>query len=101
MQAFRFPFVAFSQPNATVTFWGRTPASDAKTLVVEQSVLGGWKTVATVRSNRYGIFQGTYPSAVRTGFVRARIVGGGVGDTARPFGLRVPPDRPMCAFGTC
>ena len=101
LQAFRFPFVAFSQPNKTVSFWGRTPGSDAKPLVVEQGSGSDWKTVATVRSNRYGIFQGTYPSAAKTGYVRARIVGGDTGDTARPFGLRVPPDRDICAFGTC
>lgn len=84
-----------------MTFWGRTPASDAKTLVIERSGSGGWKEMATVRSDRYGIFQGAYPSNAMTGFVHARIVGGGTGDTARPFGLRVPPNQPGCASGTC
>ena len=101
LQAFRFPFVAFSGPDATVSFWGRTPASDAQTVVIEQNLGGGWRRMATVRSGRRGIFQGTYSSAAKTGFVRARFVVGKTEETARPFGLRVPPDRPMCAFGTC
>jgi len=101
LQAFRFPFVAFSGPDATVSFWGRTPASDAQTVVIEQNLGGGWRRMATVRSGRRGIFEGTYSSAANTGFVRARFVVGKTEETARPFGLRVPPDRPMCAFGTC
>ncbi len=55
LTAFRFPFVAFRQRNGTLV-WGRTPGGRPARVIVEQRLLRTWKRLATVRSDRYGIF---------------------------------------------
>jgi hypothetical protein len=99
LTAFRFPFVAFREPKRrTIMYWGRSPAGRA-TVTVERQAAGRWRTVATLRPNRHGVFTGRYPSTARKGFVRARLASGR--DAALAFSLVVPPDRPGCTWGTC
>jgi len=74
LQAFRFPFVAFSRPGG-FTFWGRTPTSEAGAVRVQVRLGGGWRTVAVARADRHGIFAGAVAGSYgsdRRGAVRAR-----------------------------
>lgn len=97
LQAFRFPFVAFKQKNKSITFWGRTPTSSKKAVVVEQKQGAKWKRLATPIVNRYGIFQGRVTSKSRGSF-RARLVKGR--ETSLPFSLTVPKDFRFCPWGS-
>jgi hypothetical protein len=94
-RAFRFPVVAIPQKNG-VMVWGRTPFGRPGTLVVEQSFRGGWKTLARMPANRFGIFQRTFRTSA-TGHVRARLLFGG--EQSVPFGVRPVPDRFFNPFG--
>jgi hypothetical protein len=94
LRAFRFPFVAFSG-NGGVTFWGRTPRSDARAVRIEERHGSTWRTRVVVRSNRFGIFAGRFSTSDTRGSVRARVPG----DFSVPFSLVVPPDRFFNAFG--
>jgi len=99
LTAFRFPFVAFRQPaKKSVMYWGRSPAGRAA-VIVEQKRQGAWRILETLRPNRYGIFKGRHASAATAGFFRARLANGK--DAALPFSIVVPPDRPVCPWGTC
>jgi len=55
LRAFRFPFVTFPQGKRRYV-WGRTPAGVPHRVLVEQRRAGSWKRLATVRSDRFGIF---------------------------------------------
>ena len=99
LTAFRFPFVAFRQPaKKSVMYWGRSPAGRSA-VIVEQKRQGAWRIVETLRPNRYGIFKGRRASAATTR-VLSRTVGEWQGLRAS-FSLVVPPDRPVCPWGTC
>lgn len=99
LTAFRFPFVAFrQQAKKSVMYWGRSPAGRSA-VIVEQKQQGAWRIVETLRPNGYGIFKGRHASAATSGFLRARLANGK--DSALPFSLVVPPDRPVCPWGTC
>jgi hypothetical protein len=93
LQAFRFPFVAF--PNgAGVTVWGRTPASTALRVTIEQHTTR-WVPLGTVAADANGIFSGTLrPHG--TGPVRARLADG---TSSLGFALTSPPDRFVNPFG--
>ena len=56
--AFRFPFVAYLQKK-TVDIWGRDATSDKELLTIQRrhGASGGWRTVAHVRANAYGVFK--------------------------------------------
>lgn len=99
LQAFRFPFVAFLQTSGSVSFWGRTPTSDATTLVIEQRVGSNWVRLTSSTSAKRGIFAGTVLPGSKSGAVRARVVA--TNEASVPFSLSVPADLPLCAFGTC
>jgi len=62
--AFRFPFVAYLG-RGTVSVWGRDATSDKRLVTIERRIgaRGRWRTVARIRSNRYGIFRATLPLA--------------------------------------
>jgi len=94
LRAFRFPFVAFTGKGG-VTFWGRTPRSDARAVRIEERRGSTWRMRAVVRSNRFGIFAGRFSTADTRASVRARVPG----DVSVPFSLVVPPDRFFNAFG--
>ena len=99
LTAFRFPFVAFREPaKKSVMYWGRSPAGRSA-VIVEQKRQGAWRVVKTLRPNRYGIFEGRHASTATTGLLRARLANGQ--ESALPFSLVVPPDRPVCPWGTC
>jgi hypothetical protein len=98
LRAFKFPFVAFSKANASITFWGRTPPGAKRGVFVEQLARGTWRRVAAPPVNRYGIFAGVAKTS-RSGPLRARLTSSGY--TSQPFGLKVPKDFTFCPFGTC
>jgi hypothetical protein len=77
--AFRFPFVAYRH-RSTVSVWGRDATSDKELVTVQRrhGKRGAWRTVALVRSNRYGIFRATLElKAVKTDRLRATAPGSG------------------------
>ena len=77
--AFRFPFVAYRH-GSTVSVWGRDATSDRELVTVQRrhGERGAWRTVALVRSNRYGIFRATLRlTAAKTDWLRAAAAGSG------------------------
>jgi hypothetical protein len=95
LQAFRFPTVALPSPSG-VAVWGRTPTSSAGRVILERRLRGGWRRLAVVRANRYGIFQRAFK--IRPGgYIRARASSG---ELSLPFAVRKTRDRRVCPFGT-
>ncbi len=95
LQAFRFPFVAFKS-RGRVLVWGRTPHGRPARVRVERSSGGKWKRIATLRTNRYGIFSRRLRTS-RRGKLIARLADGS--ETSVPFSLKRPPDRKINPFG--
>lgn len=60
LAAFRFPFVAY-RGRGRVDVWGRVPASRAENVLVEWNSGAGWRRLAQLRANAYGIFSGRVP----------------------------------------
>src|SRR5204862_7660265 len=58
LAAFRFPFVAYRNGSHT-TLWGRTPAGKRATVVTDASSGAGWRRIGSLRTNGFGIFQGS------------------------------------------
>ena len=96
LTAFRFPFVAFPRPKGTLV-WGRTPRSDARSVVIEQQVGSAWRRLTTLRSDRYGIFHAVLPLRATDGYLRARLGDGSA--RSLPFGLKAVPDERVSPFG--
>jgi Cellulase (glycosyl hydrolase family 5) len=96
--AFRFPFVAYLG-TGTVRIWGRN-ATSKKTLVAIQrrhGIHGGWRAVARVRTNRYGIFLATLRlKATSTDWFRAVTPGSG---NSLAFSLTVPKNARYGPWG--
>lgn len=63
LAAFRFPFVAYRQRGGGASIWGRTPVEKRAQVTVEASSGGGWRQVARVTTDRYGIFSGRVSAA--------------------------------------
>jgi hypothetical protein len=79
LTAFRFPFVAYRH-GSTVSVWGRDATSDKEFVTVQRrrGKGGAWRTVALVRSNRYGIFRATLKlRTAKTDCLRAAASGSG------------------------
>ena len=93
LRAFTFPFVAFRGKDH-IRVWGRTPASDRATVTVQQRRGGGWRTIATLQPDRFGIFKRRL-RRTRGEKVRAAVEGA----RSVPFSLKRPPDRPVYPFG--
>lgn len=93
LKAFTFPFVAF-RSRKHIRVWGRTPASDRAMVTVQQRRGGGWRRIARLRPDRYGIFKTSLPRT-RGDDVRAVIEGA----RSVPFSLDRPGDRPVYPFG--
>lgn len=89
LTAFRFPFVAFSRP-AGVLIWGRTPGSVRAVVRIERRTPQGWRRVARLRTDRFGIFSRRLSISARRGYFRARL---GAGEVSLPFSLRGPRGR--------
>jgi cellulase (glycosyl hydrolase family 5) len=86
--AFRFPFVAYLGKKG-VNVWGRN-ATSTKTVVTIQRAhhSGGWRRVATLRTNSSGIFKASLRlKASKTDRLRAMTPGSG---TSLSFSLTVP-----------
>jgi len=94
LQAFRFPFVALGN-RGRVRVWGRTPDGRAGPVTIEHGSGAAWRRLATLRANRYGIFDRRLRGP-RRGSLRARLPSG---EAALPFSLERPPDRPVNPFG--
>lgn len=95
LKAFRFPFVAF-RAGRRVSFWGRTPGGRRGKVIVEQSSGRRWRRVASIGSNRYGIFARRVRTS-RHGALRAHLARGNA--RSLPFSLKRPPDRQVNPFG--
>ncbi len=91
-ESFRFPFVAFRKPKRRVPIWGKTPASVPGTVVIEQTRRGAFRRVATLKTDRFGIFERRLrlPSG---GALRARLLDGSI--QSLPFSLKRPRDFPI------
>ncbi len=94
--AFRFPFVAFPQGDR-IFVWTRTPGGIPGRVAVQQSSASGWKELATLETNRFGIASG-YVRSTLGGPLRGRLAVGG--DTSIPFSLQSPPDHFYYPFGS-
>jgi hypothetical protein len=89
LTAFRFPFVAYLH-KTKVSIWGRVATSDQQVVTIQRrhGTGGAWRTVALVRSNRYGIFRaGLKVKATKSDWVRAQAAGSG---NSLAFSLTVP-----------
>ena len=95
LTAFRFPLVAYLKSGGKVKIWGRDATSDQQDVAIQRRVGAGgtWKTVATITSNSYGIFQATLPLyALSTWWLRAVAPGSG---NSLAFALKVPLNENM------
>jgi hypothetical protein len=95
LRAFRFPLVAIPEQDR-VYVWGRTPRGEQRRVVVEQSLGGIWRRVATLTPNRSGVFDARLATPPR-GRMRARVTG--PNDVSVPFGLAAVPDQVFNPFG--
>ena len=96
LTAFRFPFVAF-RAGDRIRVWGRTPWGQPGNVVVERSVKSGWKRVARLRADRYGIFRRVLTDAGTGDRLRARLPNGS--RISAPFSLTRPPELRVNPFG--
>jgi hypothetical protein len=88
VEAFRLPFVALRR-GAGVYVWAHTPLGKPARVTIQQTFRGGWKKIAVLRTDRFGIVQS---------MLRAKPLGqfGAVlrsGEKSLPFSMRVPRDR--------
>jgi hypothetical protein len=95
LTAFDFPFVAYVQRKSTLV-WGRTPASTPGRVIIERRTRRGWRAVAGLAANKYGIFTAKLRGP-RQGFLRAHLAGSG--DSSLAFSLARPPDAFYNPFG--
>jgi hypothetical protein len=89
LQAFGFPVVA-SVGGGRGLVWGRAPVSQPVSILVQQAVGHGWRTVARLRTGADGIFLARF-RARANGIYRALISGGAA---SLPYNSRpIPPAR--------
>jgi hypothetical protein len=90
---FRFPFVAYLKPFGAVQIWGRDATSDMQEVTIQEQTRpnGLWKTVATIKTNKYGIFQASLPIQAKRAY-NLQAVAPGSG-SSRAFSLTVPRDE--------
>ena len=96
--AFRFPFVAYLA-NGIVRIWGRNATSTKGLVTIQQrhGTHGGWRAVARIRTNRYGIFMAKLRlRASATDWFRAAAT---KSDVSLAFSLTVPKDRRYGPWG--
>jgi len=89
LTAFRFPFVAYRR-GERISYWGRTPWGKPGRVIIEQNRGTGWRQVASVVSDRFGIFRDHYQSHAPRGEVRTRLSNGSL---SLGFSLVVPPNE--------
>jgi hypothetical protein len=96
--AFRFPFVSYLKKKE-VSIWGRVATSDKQVVTVQRrhGKKGAWRTVAHIRSNRYGIFKAALRlKATKKDWLRAVANGSG---KSLAFSLTVPRAPKTGPFG--
>jgi hypothetical protein len=96
--AFRFPFVAYLG-RGKVTIWGRDATSNKQiaTIQLRAGTHGHWRTVARVRTNKYGIFKASLKlKATKKSWLRASAPGSGA---SLAFSLTVPHDPHIGPWG--
>ena len=96
--AFRFPFVAYLG-KGTVRIWGRDATSTKEVVTIQRrhGTHGGWRAVANIRTNRYGIFVAKLRlKAVATDWLRATASGSGY---SLAFSLTVPKNQRYGPWG--
>ena len=94
--ALGWPGSAFYVNSAPRVQGGIAPASQARTVLLQQSVPGGWKTVASTRTDR-GLFALVLPTATpgkRTFRVLAPASSGGTSVTSATSAVMVKPSNP-------
>jgi hypothetical protein len=87
--AFRFPFVAYLG-KGSVSVWGRDATSTKTTVTIQRrtGLRGGWRTVARIQANRFGIFKAKIKlAATAKDWLRATAPGSG---KSLGFSLTVP-----------
>ena len=89
---FRFPFVAYLKTGGNVFLWGRDATSNTQTVTIQMKISSTWKTVATITSNSYGIFQATLPLKAKAAYMMRASAGG---FNSAPFSLTVPANENM------
>jgi Cellulase (glycosyl hydrolase family 5) len=94
LRAFRFPFVALPAGRGRVAVWGRTPDSRPGRVTVQRRVRGRWRSVASLRADRYGIFRRTLATRSRAP-LRAEVRG----EASAGFEPRRTRDRRVNPFG--
>ncbi len=98
LTAFRFPFVAYPRKRG-LQFWGRTPDGAQASVVVQVRKKGKWVNLRRIKSNRFGLFRGTFKGnrygADKRGSARAVIRG----EASRPFSMRPVRDFYHRPFG--
>jgi hypothetical protein len=97
LEAFRFPFVAFSNKSG-ISVWGRTPLGKPGAVIVERQTGSGWAQAARLKADRYGVFSSQLTAPPHgTSAYRARLASSP--ELSIPFSLTVPPTRPIYPFG--
>lgn len=97
LQAFRFPFVAYTSKTG-FTYWGRTGSSEGGRVAIQVREGGRWRNAAVARADGSGIFQGTVTTSYgrgEHGMVRALYRG----EEAIPFSLHPVRDFHQAPFG--
>lgn len=92
LTAFRFPFVVRADASR-LHVWARTPAGAPGTITV-QLRQHGWRTVARLHADRYGIVDATIQG--RAGVYRGIVAG----EASLSFATREPPDHFYPPFGS-
>jgi hypothetical protein len=99
LAVFRFPFAAFPE-GERLRVWGRTPSARRGTVVIEQESGSTWARLASVSTNRWGVFNATLARS-GTAPVRARLPASP--ELSLPFALETPPGDDLIMatpFGT-
>jgi hypothetical protein len=97
LQAFRFPFVAYPAKRG-LSFWGRTPTSEAARVRIQLWKGGRWLGAGSARAGSDGIFQGVLPRSYgrgKRGLVRAVFKG----QASVPFSMHPVADFRQPPFG--
>jgi hypothetical protein len=94
-KGFRFPFVALRRPRG-VYVWAHTAFGKPGRVVIQQTFNGGWKKVASITTDRFGVAQKLLHVEPIGKF---RAVFGKRSEKSLPFSMRVPPDQFFNPFG--
>ena len=98
LAAFRFPFVAIPGDGGMISFWGRTPTSQAGRVLVEGKRGGGWKKVVGANAAGSGVFTGKISGAAARG-LKGPFRASFRGETSPAFSLKEVRDFYQPPFG--